>query len=50
MAHQKIANLRIFNDSGNLMNFSLIDIQGDAIVVSQFTLHASTKKEIDLVT
>ncbi len=41
---KKIANLRIFNDSGNLMNFSLIDIQGDAIVVSQFTLHASTKK------
>lgn len=41
---KKIANLRIFNDSGNLMNFSLIDVQGDAIVVSQFTLHASTKK------
>lgn len=41
---KKIANLRIFNDSGNLMNCSLIDVHGDAIVVSQFTLHASTKK------
>lgn len=41
---KKIANLRIFNDSENIMNCSLIDIGGDAIVVSQFTLHASTKK------
>lgn len=41
---KKIANLRIFNDSENTMNCSLIDVQGDAIVVSQFTLHASTKK------
>lgn len=41
---KKIANLRIFNDSENIMNCSLIDVQGDAIVVSQFTLHASTKK------
>ncbi|MGF1555550.1 D-aminoacyl-tRNA deacylase [Paucihalobacter sp.] len=41
---KKIANLRIFNDSENTMNCSLIDVQGDVIVVSQFTLHASTKK------
>ncbi len=41
---KKIANLRIFNDSENTMNCSLIDVQGGAIVVSQFTLHASTKK------
>lgn len=41
---KKIANLRIFNDSEQIMNCSLIDVQGDAIVVSQFTLHASTKK------
>ena len=41
---KKIANLRIFNDENNVMNKSLIDINGDAIIVSQFTLHASTKK------
>lgn len=41
---KKIANLRIFNDSDGVMNTSLIDVDGDAIVVSQFTLHASTKK------
>ncbi|WP_431137143.1 D-aminoacyl-tRNA deacylase [Psychroserpens mesophilus] len=40
----KIANLRIFSDEDDIMNLSLIDTQGDAIVVSQFTLHASTKK------
>lgn len=40
----KIANLRIFSDHDDVMNLSLIDTQGDAIVVSQFTLHASTKK------
>lgn len=40
----KIANLRIFSDHDNVMNKSLIDVQGDAIVVSQFTLQASTKK------
>lgn len=40
----KIANLRIFNDSNDVMNLSLRDVNGDIIVVSQFTLHASTKK------
>ena len=41
---KKIANLRIFNDENGVMNTSLLDIDGEAIVVSQFTLHASTKK------
>lgn len=41
---RKIANLRIFNDEGGVMNRSLLETSGDAIVVSQFTLHASTKK------
>ena len=41
---RKIVNLRIFNDDEGVMNKSLLDIDGDAIVVSQFTLHASTKK------
>jgi len=41
---KKIANLRIFGDQNGVMNRSLIDIDGDAIVVSQFTLHANTKK------
>ncbi|WP_040248188.1 D-aminoacyl-tRNA deacylase [Psychroserpens mesophilus] len=40
----KIANLRIFSDDNDVMNVSLKDSKGDAIVVSQFTLHASTKK------
>lgn len=40
----KIVNLRIFSDHDDVMNCSLIDTDGDAIVVSQFTLHASTKK------
>lgn len=40
----KIANLRIFGDDNEVMNSSLIDIDGEAIVVSQFTLHANTKK------
>ncbi|TMM56228.1 D-tyrosyl-tRNA(Tyr) deacylase [Maribacter algarum] len=41
---RKIANLRIFNDHEGVMNKSILEIKGDAIVVSQFTLHASTKK------
>lgn len=41
---KKIANLRIFDDENSVMNKSLIDINGDAIIVSQFTLMASTKK------
>ena len=40
----KIANLRVFPDENNVMNKSLVDIKGEVIVVSQFTLHASTKK------
>jgi len=40
----KIANLRIFGDDNEVMNRSLINIDGEAIVVSQFTLHANTKK------
>ncbi len=40
----KIAGLRIFADSDDKMNFSLKDINGEALVVSQFTLLASTKK------
>jgi D-tyrosyl-tRNA(Tyr) deacylase len=41
---RKIAGLRIFNDNDGIMNLSLMDVEGDAIVVSQFTLHASVKK------
>jgi len=40
----KIANLRIFEDKTGVMNKSLLETKGDAIVVSQFTLQASTKK------
>tara|TARA_R110000744_G_scaffold311497_1_gene419007 strand:+ start:935 stop:1216 length:282 start_codon:yes stop_codon:yes gene_type:complete len=42
----KIVNLRIFNDSQEVMNLSLLQVNGAALVISQFTLHASTKKEI----
>ena len=41
---RKISNLRIFNDENGVMNKSLLNIDGEVIVVSQFTLHASTKK------
>ncbi|TLX77100.1 D-tyrosyl-tRNA(Tyr) deacylase [Labilibacter sediminis] len=41
---KKIINLRIFNDEDGVMNKSIMDVDGDVIVVSQFTLHAKTKK------
>ena len=40
----KITRMRIFSDDDGLMNRSMLDARGDALVVSQFTLHASTKK------
>ncbi|WP_299244355.1 D-aminoacyl-tRNA deacylase [uncultured Aquimarina sp.] len=40
----KISRLRIFADDNGIMNKSILDIHGEAIVVSQFTLHASTRK------
>ena len=41
---KKIVQLRIFNDENGIMNLSVNDVNGDVIVVSQFTLHANTKK------
>ena len=40
----KIVNLRIFNDAEGVMNCSLKEVDGDILLISQFTLHASTKK------
>ena len=40
----KIAGLRIFNDSDSVMNLSVEDVDGELLVISQFTLHANTKK------
>ena len=41
---QKIPNLRIFDDENGVMNISVKDIHGEIMLISQFTLHASTKK------
>lgn len=41
---RKIARLRIFDDDSGLMNWSLIDVSGEMLAVSQFTLYASTRK------
>ncbi|MDR2223293.1 MAG: D-tyrosyl-tRNA(Tyr) deacylase [Flavobacteriaceae bacterium] len=40
----KIVNMRIFDDENGVMNKSVCDVDGDLLIVSQFTLHASTKK------
>jgi len=40
----KIINLRIFNDENGIMNRSLVEVNGNILLISQFTLHASTKK------
>jgi D-aminoacyl-tRNA deacylase len=41
---KKLAQLRIFDDGHGIMNMSVIDIDGEVMIISQFTLHASTKK------
>ncbi|SMD34258.1 D-tyrosyl-tRNA(Tyr) deacylase [Reichenbachiella faecimaris] len=41
---RKVCNLRIFDDEFGIMNKSVLDVEGDILLISQFTLHASTKK------
>lgn len=47
---RKVLNMRIFNDSNGIMNCSVLDKNFEILIVSQFTLYASTKREIDLLT
>ena len=41
---RKVLNMRIFNDADDKMNLSILDVQGEILAISQFTLHASTRK------
>jgi D-tyrosyl-tRNA(Tyr) deacylase len=41
---RKLVNLRIFSDQNGIMNLSLVQIDGELLIISQFTLHANTKK------
>lgn len=41
---QKIIGLRVFDDENGVMNKSILEVEGNILVISQFTLHASTKK------
>jgi D-tyrosyl-tRNA(Tyr) deacylase len=41
---KKIMNLRVFHDEAGIMNLSVKDVHGEALIISQFTLHASTRK------
>src|SRR5690606_19269023 len=41
---RKIVNLRVFPDGDGIMNLSLLEVQGEILLISQFTLYASTKK------